>query len=65
MLLMLTFLACVGSGPQAPCQTIEIAWDGPSASCPFMGQLEAARWLGEHPGYRLRGGYRCLPGRAI
>jgi hypothetical protein len=65
MLLMLTFVACLAGGEPARCETVEIAWEGSMLQCQMFGQMEAARWVGDHAGYRLRGGYRCLPGRAI
>lgn len=64
MLTVLSFIACLGAEGPARCQPVEIAWEGSMRQCQLFGQMAAADWVREHAGYHLRGGYRCLSGRA-
>ncbi len=63
MLYVLTFLACLGNGPERLCDRVELPWDGPEFRCQLFGQMEVVRWLREHPGFVLEGGWRCERGR--
>jgi hypothetical protein len=63
MWLVLTFIACVASADGGRCRNVEIAWEGTPHQCMLFGQAEAARWVSEHPGWKLRHGYRCVNGR--
>ncbi len=65
MWLVLSFIACLSGAPGERCQNVEIAWDGTAFQCMLFGQQEAAQWIVEHPGYALRGGYRCVNGQPI
>ncbi|MCX8101698.1 MAG: hypothetical protein N3D77_10730 [Geminicoccaceae bacterium] len=65
MLYVLTFIACLASAAEPRCERIELPWDGPEFRCQLFGQMEIARWLREHPGFVLEGGWRCERGRSI
>jgi len=64
VLYLLTFIACLSGAPDRPCQPVEIAWEGSVFHCMAFGQIEMVRWVAEHPGFYVRAGYRCVPGRA-
>jgi hypothetical protein len=65
MLYVLTFVACLAGTQPDRCEQVELPWEGSLLQCQMFGQMAAAGWLSEHSGYRLRGGYRCLNGRAV
>ena len=56
--IILTFVVCLARQPEI-CETraIEAPFPTPVA-CLMAGQTEAARWLAEHPAYRLDS-WRC------
>jgi hypothetical protein len=62
-LYVLTFIACLGAGPDR-CRTVELPWDGTLMQCMIFGQHAAAEWSNEHPGWALRRGWRCESGRS-
>ena len=65
MWLVLTFVACLSGSSPGPCRSVELAWEGSPHQCLLFGQQEIARWVSEHPGFAVRGGYRCLNGRPV
>ncbi len=65
MLYVLTFVVCLVGASEPRCERIELPWDGPEFRCQLFGQMEIARWLREHPGFTLEGGWRCEPGQAL
>lgn len=65
MLLVLTFVACLDGRSAEYCRTVELPWEGSLMQCQFFGQMAAANWVRDHPGYAMSGRYRCLHGRAI
>jgi len=56
---ILAFVACFA----VRCSLVELPFDGTGQQCLLFGQHEVARWLGDHPGYTLRGGWRCTTTR--
>ncbi|MDX6751915.1 hypothetical protein SH611_19080 [Geminicoccaceae bacterium 1502E] len=65
MWLVLTFVACLADAPQPQCRHVELAWEGSSFACTMFGQREAARWIAEHDGWTIRGGWRCIAGKPV
>jgi hypothetical protein len=64
MLYVLTFLASLAGVSELRCGRIELPWNGPEFRCQLFGQMEIARWLREHPGFVLEGGWRWERGRS-
>ena len=64
MLYVLTFVACLVGAGEPRCERIELPWEGLEFRCQLFGQMEVARWLREHPGFVLEGGWRCERGRS-
>ncbi len=50
-MLVLVLVACLES---APCSYIQLSPEVPLATCMARSQIEAARWIGDHPGYEVR-----------
>lgn len=61
---VLTFVACIVSNPGSGhvmhsgqlaqpvrCESIEIPWHGTLEQCMLFGQMPAAQWVSEHPGW--------------
>lgn len=65
MVLVLTFIACLASSDASHCRNVEIMWEGSHFSCMMFGQMEAARWVSEHEGWQINGGWRCLNGQRV
>lgn len=76
--LALTFIACVGYDNSIPtnvnlsslsqpyrCRQVEMPWDGSIMQCMLFGQVEAARWTNENPGWVLTRGWKCQAGRPV
>lgn len=64
MWLVLTFVACL-SGSQERCRNVEIVWEGSPFQCVMFGQNAAARWIAEHEGWEMAGGWRCINGQGV
>ncbi len=66
MWLVLSFVVCLNAASgEDRCRTIDLPWAGSMMSCMLRGQAEMARWVMEHPGYEVRGGWECRRGRDI
>jgi hypothetical protein len=63
--LVLTFVACLSSSESGRCQMIELPFDGSLMQGMMFGQLEAARWTNEHPGWAVTRGWKCQSGKPI
>lgn len=57
IIITLTFLASI-NGTEPSKQVIQ--WDGTLRQCEIQGQIEVARWVGEHPGSVFLGKYKCV-----
>lgn len=53
------FISCLSSGE---CQRQEVPFDGNRIECDAHSQLVVVRWLQEHPGRELSGGFACRVG---
>jgi hypothetical protein len=55
------FTACTSLGE---CQRQEVPFDGSRIECNAHSELVVVRWLAEHQGRELQGGFACRVGRA-
>ncbi len=63
--LVLTFVACIGANNGDRCRQIELPFDGSTMQCMLFGQVEAAHWIAEHPGWVVTQGWKCQTGKSI
>lgn len=69
-MIALAFIVCALASPYH-CQSVSLPFSGDGEGnpvtphmCVMRGQIEIAHWASDHPGYEIRGGYRCGPVRS-
>jgi hypothetical protein len=56
-------LACTVMAP-LQCKNVKLSFASDSVTpqqCMMFGQMELAKWIGDHPGWKIAHGFKCGP----